>query len=91
MSADTNDATINYVTLPEEELKEIIKKAVSESMIANHCFLNEEERSIVRDVVTGGKYVKRSILAALAGAILYIVVKGVAAIKGVVAIKNLTP
>lgn len=66
-----------------EEIKEVVKEAVSEAMAIHPCWMSEEDRAMVRDMVTGGKYVKKSFLMALAGGVIYAIAKVIIATKAI--------
>ena len=51
--------------------KQDITDAVTLGLAAHPCWMNEDDRSMVRDMVQGGRYVKKSILLLLVGAIIY--------------------
>ncbi len=71
------------IEISKDDLQEIVKEAVSDAMAAHPCFLSGEERSIIKDVAQGGKYVKKSILTAIVITILYAIVKGFALLRGI--------
>lgn len=66
-----------------EEIATIVKEAVTEAMQAHPCWMSIEDQATIRDVVQGAKYVKKSILIAAAGGILYMIAKAVMAMKSV--------
>ena len=66
-----------------EEVKAVVKEAVSEAMASHLCWMSEEDRGMVRDMVQGGKYVKKSMLVALAGGIIYAIAKVIIATKAI--------
>jgi len=64
-----------------EEIHEVVLEAVGEAMKNHPCWMTEEDRGVMRDVLQGGKYVKRSILLAIAGAVIYALAKGFSLLK----------
>ncbi len=65
-----------------EELKALVKDAVKEAQEEHPCFLTSDEKAIVKDIVDAGKVVKKTIIGGLAMAILYLIIKGVAMVRG---------
>ena len=65
-----------------EEITAIVKDAVSEAMSAHPCWMNAEDQAMLRDMLQGGKYVKKSLLMLLAGMIVYAIAKAVMVAKG---------
>ncbi len=67
--------------MTREEIHEVVKEAVSEAMSMHPCWMSEEDRAVLRDVIQGGRYVKRSILVAISGAVIYALAKGFSLLK----------
>lgn len=77
----------NYIAMTDEQLQSLVANAVQQALSHHQCFLTDDERSIITDVAVGGRLVKRGILAALAGGLLWLVIKGAVAVKGLGFIK----
>ena len=58
-----------------EEVHTVVKEAVTEAMSVHPCWMSLEDQQMVRDMVQGGKYVKRSILIMIAGSVIYMLAK----------------
>ena len=67
--------------MTREEIHEVVLDAVSTAMKNHPCWMTEEDRAVMRDVIQGGRYVKRSILLAIAGAVIYAIAKGFSILK----------
>ena len=71
-----SDIVEHQITMTEEELVAIVQASVREVMQEHACQFTGEERSILYDVILGGRIVKRTILTTIAmavvGAIAYV-------------------
>ena len=61
--------------MDQVEISEVVKEAVADALKKHFCWMEEDDRVMVRDMVQGGKYVKRSILVMMAGGVMYLMAK----------------
>jgi len=58
-----------------DELKSIVTEAVAEAMSSHPCWMSEDDRSMTRDLISGGRIAKKSILTVIVGGLLFISAK----------------
>lgn len=81
VSLDSRVANLEAAVISREDITDIVEDGVTKGLEKHPCWLVEDDRAMVKDMVTGGKYVKKSMLMALSGAIIYAVAKVVLSIK----------
>ncbi len=58
-----------------DELKLIVTEAIETAMSSHPCWMSEDDRSMTRDLISGGRIAKKSILTVIVGGLLYISAK----------------
>jgi len=58
--------------MESDELKSIVTEAVAEAMSNHPCWMSEDDRSMIRDLISGGKMAKKSFLVFIVGGIMFV-------------------
>ncbi len=64
-----------------DEITAIVTEAVEAAFKKSHCWMDEDDRGMVRDMIAGGKMAKKSFLVFMAGGLLYITAKIILSIE----------